>query len=138
MTVLSALHLIFFNFIARTVDWQGNRTIPPGTISPIPCSEFPCPHGYYCSEGKETCSAEGDCVITPTECVREGQTRPSEGSTMPPGTSTDCVGHPCPDGFVCSEGEAVRSSNDDCTTTPPHCVPDSEVTTGPSTGALPY
>ncbi|EYC27772.1 hypothetical protein Y032_0008g175 [Ancylostoma ceylanicum] len=119
---------------SATVDWQGDRTIPPGTITPIPCDEFPCPTGFYCSEGQEQCFVPGDCIVTPTECVPDGQTRPSEGSTTPPGTATDCVSHPCPDGFVCSDGEVVCSGYDDCTTGPPQCTPvDTDATAGPGT-----
>ncbi|RCN49275.1 trypsin Inhibitor like cysteine rich domain protein [Ancylostoma caninum] len=123
---------IFSILISGTIDWQGNRTIPPGTITPIPCSKFPCPHGFYCSEGKEICAAQGDCTVTPTECVPEGQTRPSDDSSTPSGTPTDCVNHPCQDGFFCSEGDVVCSSYDDCTMSPPQCVPvDSDVTPEP-------
>ncbi|ETN70916.1 trypsin Inhibitor like cysteine rich domain protein [Necator americanus] len=45
-----------------------NGTDDNGGVTP--CSRFPCPSGYQCSEGAVICTSDG-CVTRPTQCVPE-------------------------------------------------------------------
>ncbi|EYC27769.1 hypothetical protein Y032_0008g173 [Ancylostoma ceylanicum] len=54
-----------------------------------------------------------------------GDTDAPGNNTTPPVTTspTPCGESPCPDGSVCSGGQAICSYNGECTTTPSQCIP---------------